>query len=79
MVAEIPSSLSIKNRTKAVTGKNMLAITSFPILKQIDDALKRARNIVQRLGILLRSLTTQLCNHKHSHEEGPTMNKKWIR
>jgi hypothetical protein len=79
MVAEIPSSLGIKNCTKALTGKNMLAITSFPISNQIDDALKRARNIAQRLGILLRSLTTQLRNRKHYHEEGPTMNKKWIR
>ena len=79
MVAEIPSSLIIKNRTKALTGKNMLATTSFPISKQIDDALKKARNIAQRLGILLRFLTTHWHNHKHSHEEGPTMNKKMIR
>jgi hypothetical protein len=47
MVADIPSNISNKRHREALQGKNMLATTSFPISKQIDDTLKRAQCILQ--------------------------------
>jgi hypothetical protein len=79
MVADIPSNISNKRHREALQGKNMLATTSFPISKQIDDTLKRARCILQRVGILLRSLTNYMRNSNYHAGTNTTKNTKWIK
>ncbi len=79
MVTDIPSNLYSKRRSDILQGKNLLATTSFPIARQIDDALKRARCSLQRIGLLLRALRMYTRNSKHCDGKNTTKNSKWIK
>jgi len=46
----------IAKRNDVITEKIMPGIASIAITKQIDDTTKRARSILQRTNILLKSL-----------------------
>jgi hypothetical protein len=55
-VPVVPSRSYIAKRNDVITEKKMPGITSIAITKQIDDTTKRARSILQRTNILLKSL-----------------------
>jgi hypothetical protein len=55
-VPVVPSRSYIAKRNDVITEKIMPGITSIAITKQIDDTTKRARSILQRTNILLKSL-----------------------
>lgn len=75
----IPSAAHQRKRMAIATEKIMPNISSAPIAKQINDAIKRARNIYQRLKIAVKVCTTHQQLKKHSDQWYKSRNKVWTR
>jgi hypothetical protein len=75
----IPSAAHQRKRTAIATEKIMPNISSAPIAKHINDAIKRAQNIYQRLKIAVKVCTTHQQLKKHSDQWYKSRNKVWTR
>jgi hypothetical protein len=72
-VPMIKPPLKITKRREVICEKIMPGVTSIAIGKQIDDTLKRARSILQRIGILISDITTQQrVSQDHFHRKKAT-------